>query len=702
MRHKVEIELDGKKISIESGHLAKQAGGSVIVRIGDSMVLVSATMAKNAKKDIDFFPLTVEYREKAYAGGKIPGGFFKREARPSDTEVLVCRLIDRPIRPLFPDGFRNETQVICYVLSHDIENPTDVISILGASAALLISDIPYNIPIAGARVGRVNEKFIFNPTLAESQLSDLNLIMAGTSDGIVMVEAGANELSEEILVNALEFGHEYIKKLIGIQTQLRELVGKEKVVVTVDEHCEELKKRVNDMGRPKLEAAMQIAGKAERQNAIDQLRADLEKELNPEGDGAVKGSISSIFHDIEKDVVRLLILDKQLRVDGRSVKDIRQISCDVGYIPRTHGSAVFTRGETQALVTATLGTAMDQQRMDTLEFKGTKAFLLHYNFPPFCTGEVKFSGSPGRREIGHGMLAERSLVPVLPTKEAFPYTIRLVSEILESNGSSSMASICGGTLAMMDAGIPIKAPVAGIAMGLIKEGNRVAILSDILGSEDHLGDMDFKVAGTRKGITGLQMDIKIGGLDKGLMALALTQAKDGRMHILNEMDKALADPRKEMSPYAPRIFTMRVPKDKIKDVIGPGGKVIRDIIDKTGVSIDINDDGTVAIASTNEESAKAAIKMIEGLVQDVELGKIYMGKVKKIVDFGAFVEIFPGTDGLVHISQICDRRISKVGDELQEGDEIVVKVIDIDRQGKVKLSRKEALRESAGAETAAK
>lgn len=697
MRQKVEIELDGRKISIESGYLAKQAGGSVIVRIGDSMVLVTATMAKSEKKGIDFFPLTVEYREKAYAGGKIPGGFFKREARPSDTEVLVCRLIDRPIRPLFPDGFKNETQVTCYVLSHDMENPTDVISIMGASAALLISDIPYTIPIAGVRVGRVNEKFIFNPTQEESKTSDLSLVMAGTSDGIVMVEAGANELSEDIMVSALEFGHEYIKKLIAIQIKLKELLGKEKVTVAQDEHCAELKKRVDGFARPKLESAMQITGKSERQSAISKVREDLEKEVNPEGDDATKGTISSIFHDIEKDVVRLLILDKQLRVDGRGLKDIRTITCDVGYVPRTHGSAIFTRGETQALVTTTLGTAMDQQRMDTLEFKGTKAFLLHYNFPAFCTGEVKFVGSPGRREIGHGMLAERSLIPILPTKEAFPYTIRLVSEILESNGSSSMASVCGGTLALMDAGVPIKAPVAGIAMGLIKEGNRTAILSDILGSEDHLGDMDFKVAGTRKGITALQMDIKIGGLDKELMAVALTQAKEGRLHILGEMEKALAGPRKEMSPYAPRIFTIRVNKDKIKDVIGPGGKVIRDIIDRTGVTIDINDDGVVAIASTNEAAAQSAIKIIEGIVQDVELGKIYMGKVKKIVDFGAFVEIFPGTDGLVHISQICDRRISKVGDELQEGDEIVVKVIDIDRQGKVKLSRKEALRESTEA-----
>lgn len=697
MRQKVEIELDGRKISIESGYLAKQAGGAVIVRIGDSMVLVSATMAKAEKKGIDFFPLTVEYREKAYAGGKIPGGFFKREARPSDTEVLVCRLIDRPIRPLFPDGFKNETQITCYVLSHDMENPTDVISIMGASAALLISDIPYDIPIAGVRVGRVNGKFIFNPTQEESKTSDLSLVMAGTKDGIVMVEAGANELSEDVMVSALEFGHEYIKKLITIQIQLKELLGKEKAAFAQDAHCEELKKRIIDFARPKVEAAMQISGKQERQDAINKIKEDLVKEVNPEGDEVAKVTISSVFHDIEKDVVRLLILDKQMRVDGRGLKDIRSITCDVGYIPRTHGSAIFTRGETQALVVTTLGTSMDQQRMDTLEFKGQKAFLLHYNFPAFCTGEVKFSGSPGRREIGHGMLAERSLIPILPTKEAFPYTIRLVSEILESNGSSSMATVCGGSLALMDAGVPIKSPVAGIAMGLIKEGDRVAILSDILGSEDHLGDMDFKVAGTSKGITALQMDIKIGGLDKAIMAVALTQAKEGRMHILGEMEKSLATPRKTMSPYAPRIITMHINKDKIKDVIGPGGKVIRGIIEKTGVTIDITDDGMIAIASTNEEAAQSAIKMIEGLVQDVELGKIYNGKVKKIVDFGAFVEIFPGTDGLVHISQICDRRITKVSDELQEGDEIVVKVIDIDRQGKVKLSRKEALREHAEA-----
>ncbi|MBI4388602.1 MAG: polyribonucleotide nucleotidyltransferase [Nitrospinae bacterium] len=695
MRQKVEVELDGKTLSIESGELAKQAGGSVLVRIGDSMVIVTATAAKTPRAGIDFFPLTVEYREKTYAAGKIPGGFFKREGRPNETEILVCRLIDRPIRPLFDEGFKNETQVISYVLSHDQENPTDVISIVGASAALLISDIPFNTPIAGVRVGRTNGKFVINPTLEETKNSDLSLVMAGTDEGIVMVEAGANELSEEVMMNALEFGHEYIKKINRIQVQLKGLLGKTKIIAAKDDHGDELKQRVNEIARPRLEAAMQIAGKHERQAAVDQVKETLKSELNPEGDDAIKASIGALFHDVEKDVVRTLILEKQQRVDGRSLTDIRSISCSAGYIPRTHGSALFTRGETQALVLTTLGTAMDQQRMDTLEFRGNKAFLLHYNFPPFCTGEVKFLGSTGRREIGHGMLAERALVPVLPDKEAFPYTIRLVSEVLESNGSSSMATVCGGSLSLMDAGVPLKSPVAGIAMGLIKENDRVAILSDILGSEDHLGDMDFKVAGTRAGITALQMDIKIGGLDKALMAKALEQARAGRLHILGEMEKALSEPRKNLSPYAPRIFTMHVSTDKIKDIIGPGGKIIRGIIEKTGVAIDISDDGTVAIASNNEASAQAAIKIIEGLVQEVEVGKIYLGKVKKIVDFGAFVEILPGSDGLVHISQICDRRISKVSDEIQEGDEIVVKVIDVDRQGKIKLSRKEALREGA-------
>ena len=695
---KVEIDIDGKLISIEAGDLARQAGGAVIVRQGDTMLLVTATMAGQAREGIDFFPLTVDYREKTYAAGKIPGNFFRREARPGDIETLTCRLIDRPIRPLFPKAFKNETQVVALVISHDQTNPPDVNAITGASAALMISDIPFETPIAGARISRVDGKLIFNPTYEDTANSDLNLVMAGTADGIVMVEAGANEASEDDMMAALEFGHERIKQLIEIQIKLRGLLGKEKLVVEAPQVDEELKSKIHEKTAAKLTEAMQISGKHERSDTIKQIREDFKAELSPEELEEKAGAIKELFHDLEKDIVRNLVLDKHYRVDGRGLADVRPITIQVGYLPRVHGSAVFTRGETQALVSTTLGTASDEQRIDSLEYKGTKSFFLHYNFPAFCTGEVKFLSGPGRREIGHGMLAERSLIPILPDKDKFPYTIRIVSEILESNGSSSMASVCGGSLSLMDAGVPIKAPVAGIAMGMIKDGDRVAILSDILGSEDHLGDMDFKVTGTLKGINALQMDIKIGGLSHDLMAKALEQAKEGRLHILGEMDKALQSPREEMSQYAPRIVTITVPKDKIRDVIGPGGKVIREIIDKTGVSIDINDDGVVSIASTDEDSAKRAVEFVQNIVQEVEIGKIYLGKVKKIVDFGAFVEIFPGTDGLVHISQICDRRIKNVSDEIQEGDEIKVKVIDVDQQGRVKLSRKEALRDAVAAE----
>ena len=695
---KVEIDIDGKLISIEAGDLARQAGGAVIVRQGDTMLLVTATMAGQAREGIDFFPLTVDYREKTYAAGKIPGNFFRREARPGDIETLTCRLIDRPIRPLFPKAFKNETQVVALVISHDQTNPPDVNAITGASAALMISDIPFETPIAGARISRVDGKLIFNPTYEDTANSDLNLVMAGTADGIVMVEAGANEASEDDMMAALEFGHERIKQLIEIQIKLRGLLGKEKLVVEAPQVDEELKSKIHEKTAAKLTEAMQISGKHERSDTIKQIREDFKAELSPEELEEKAGAIKELFHDLEKDIVRNLVLDKHYRVDGRGLADVRPITIQVGYLPRVHGSAVFTRGETQALVSTTLGTASDEQRIDSLEYKGTKSFFLHYNFPAFCTGEVKFLSGPGRREIGHGMLAERSLIPILPDKDKFPYTIRIVSEILESNGSSSMASVCGGSLSLMDAGVPIKAPVAGIAMGMIKDGDRVAILSDILGSEDHLGDMDFKVTGTLKGINALQMDIKIGGLSHDLMAKALEQAKEGRLHILGEMDKALQSPREEMSQYAPRIVTITVPKDKIRDVIGPGGKVIREIIDKTGVSIDINDDGVVSIASTDEDSAKRAVEFVQNLVQEVEIGKIYLGKVKKIGDFGAFVEIFPGTDGLVHISQICDRRIKNVSDEIQEGDEIKVKVIDVDQQGRVKLSRKEALRDTVAAE----
>ena len=697
MQEKVEVVIDGKTISLESGYLAKQANGSVMVRQGDTMVLVAATMAKQVREGIDFFPLTVDFREKTYAAGRLPGGYLKREARPSDAETLTCRLIDRPIRPLFPEHFKNETQVVCFVVSHDQEHQPDVIALTGASAALFVSDIPFNNPIAGARIGRIDGQLVFNPTLEQIPQSDLNLVMAGSADAIVMVEAGAQELSEDEMIEALEFGHERIKQLVALQHQLREKLGKEKAQVAEPEVDTELESKVNDFAKARMAEALKITGKHDRQDALDKLGEELAEALNPEGDDAIKGKLKTFYHDLEYELVREQILESKTRVDGRGLTEIRPISCQVGPLARTHGSAIFTRGETQALVTTTLGTVSDEQRIDNLDFRGTKSFLLHYNFPAFCTGEVKFISGPGRREIGHGMLAERALQAVVPTKEEFPYTIRIVSEILESNGSSSMASVCGGSLSMMDAGVPIKAPVAGIAMGLIKEGDRVAVLSDILGSEDHLGDMDFKVTGTENGITALQMDIKIDGLTKELMASALQQAKEGRLHILGEMAKALEGPREQMSPYAPRIITMKIPTDKIRDVIGPGGKVIRDIIDKTGVQIDIDDSGKVTIASADEAASDKAQKYINDLVQEVEVGKIYLGKVKKIMDFGAFVEILPGTDGLVHISQICDRRIKKVNDEISEGDEIVVKVIDVDRNGKVKLSRKEAMRDEAAA-----
>ncbi|MCF8720232.1 polyribonucleotide nucleotidyltransferase [Nitrospina gracilis] len=698
MQKKVETVLDGKTLSLEAGWLAKQANGSVVVRQGDTMVLVTATMAASAREGIDFFPLTVDFRERTYAAGRFPGGFLKREARPSDPETLVCRLIDRPIRPMFEDNFKNETQVVCFVISHDQENPADVAAITGASAALLISDIPFHTPVAGARVARDKEgKFLINPTLEQMAESDLNLVMAGTADAITMVEAGAQELDEATMIEALAFGHEHIKEIVKIQVELREMLGKEKAKVEVPEVNTELQDKIVAFLTPGMEKAMQIPGKQDRQDAIDQLKESMKEQFNPEADPDLEAEIKGHFKKVEKEVMRRQTLETQTRVDGRKPDEIRPITCQTGFLPRAHGSSIFTRGETQALVTTTLGTSSDEQRMDTLDFRGSKSFLLHYNFPAFCTGEVKFISGPGRREIGHGMLAERGLAPMLPSRDDFPYTIRIVSDILESNGSSSMASVCGGSLSLMDAGVPVKKAVAGIAMGLIKEQDHIAILSDITGTEDHLGDMDFKVVGTDAGITALQMDIKIDGLTKELMAQALEQARAGRLFILGEMAKALEAPRPQMSKYAPRITTITVPVDKIRDVIGPGGKVIRDIIDKTGVQIDINDSGLVTIASADEAAAEKAIGIIQNLVQDVEVGKIYMGKVKKIMDFGAFVEIFPGTDGLVHISQICDRRIKRVSDEISEGDEIVVKVIDVDRNGKVKLSRKEAMRDEAEA-----
>ena len=691
MHQSVEMELGDKKLTIETGELAKQANGAVLISYNETVVLVTAVASKEPVKGKDFFPLMCEYREKTYAAGKIPGGFFKREGRPSEKEILTSRLMDRPIRPLFEDGFANDTQVICYPLSHDKENDPDILGILGASAALIISDIPFLNPIGAVRVGRVEGKFICNPTYDQLNESDLNLVVAGTKDAIVMVEGEANELSEHEMVEALMFGHEEIKKLVDLQNKLREIAGKPKRVVEKPQKNEDLIEKVTRSAKEKLTDALFIKEKIAMYDAVSAIGKETISEIGSEEDEGLNKEIKAILAGLEKEIVRHHIIEKETRSDGRGLKDIRTISGRVKALPRTHGSSLFTRGETQALVVLTLGTSSDEQIMDRLEGRTKKSFMLHYNFPPFSVGETKFIGSPGRREIGHGALAERSISKVLPSNEEFPYTIRIVSDILESNGSSSMATVCGSSLSLMDAGVPIKTPVAGIAMGLIKEGDKIAILSDILGQEDHLGDMDFKVAGTAEGITGLQMDIKIDGVTKDLLETALQQAKEGRLFILDKMNEIIDSSRKELSPYAPRIITMQIKTERIKDVIGPGGKTIRGIIDKTGVTVDIDDKGLVSLGSPDESRLNEAIQIIEGLTQSPEKGCIYAGKVKKIMDFGAFVEILPGIDGLVHISQIAPHRIDKVTDVLKEGDEVKVKVLEIDRDGKIRLSRKEAL-----------
>ncbi len=692
------VNLGGKTITIETGKLAKQANGAVLVRCGETVVLVTAVASKSPRHGIDFFPLMVEYREKAYAAGKIPGGFFKREGKPGDHEVLVARLIDRPIRPLFAEGYINEVQVIATILSVDQVNSPDVLAMIGASTALTISDIPFLEPIGAVRVGRIDGKFVVNPELEQIKECDVNIVMAGTHDAVVMIEGEAKEVAEDALVEAVVFGHEEIQKLVAMQQDLQKRVGLTKQTVEPKKESS-LSSLVSNFTRDRirrLHDESESLGKELYQERIDQLFEDTIEEFTEETEEDLEEkskAIAAIIHDTEKEVMRANILENGQRIDGRALDEIRQISCEVGLLPRTHGSAVFTRGETQALVVTTLGTAVDEQRLDTLEGESTKRFMLHYNFPPFSVGETKMMRGPGRREIGHGMLAERSLTQVLPDAETFPYTIRLVSDILESNGSSSMATVCGGTLALMEAGVPITRPVAGIAMGLISDGSKAAILSDIAGLEDHLGDMDLKVAGTEQGVTAVQMDLKICGITHEIFAKALKQARDGRLFILGKIQEAISVPRTELSPHAPRIFVMKINQDKIRTVIGPGGKVIRGIVDETGVKIDIEDDGTINIASADQEAAQKAISMIERLTEEVEEGKIYLGTVKTIVDFGAFVEILPGTDGLVHISEIAEYRIKKVTDELAEGDEILVKVIGIDNRGKIKLSRKAVLRE---------
>jgi polyribonucleotide nucleotidyltransferase len=695
MKHRVSAEIGGLEFSIEMGKVASQADGAAYVSYGDTVVLATACALKEPQEGNDFFPLTVDYRENTYAAGKIPGGFFKREGRPSEKEILTSRLIDRPLRPLFPEGYTNEVQVIALVLSADKENDPDVMSITGASAALYCSPIPFNNPVAGVRVGLMDGHFVANPPISKLKDSGMNLIVAGTEDAIVMVEAGANQIPEETMIEAFDFGHSQIRKLIAIQKELFERIQpvKQEVVKPVLDDAEY--QRIEQAYSQQIAEALHIKGKLKSYNRLDEIKNEIVTAV-PEEETERRAQAGAIFQHIMEKIFRKEILEDGIRPDGRGFSEVRPISIEVSLLPRTHGSALFTRGETQALVTATLGTADDEQRLDTLEGESFKRFMLHYNFPPFSVGEVKPLRGPGRREIGHGALAERSIAPVMPGEEAFPYTVRVVSDILESNGSSSMATICGGILALMDAGVPIGAPVAGVAMGLVKEGDKYAILTDIAGAEDHYGDMDFKVAGTAKGITGLQMDIKVGGITSQIMSEALAQAKAGRLFILDRMVEALGAPRSEISTYAPRIITIQIPKDKIGGVIGTGGKIIRGIIEQTGVKIDIDDDGKVNIASTDSDSAQKAIRMIEDLVMEAEVGKTYLGTVTRLVDFGAFVEIFPGTEGLLHISEVADYRVQDINSELKVGGQILVKVLSIEPPNKIRLSRKAVLREAAG------
>jgi polyribonucleotide nucleotidyltransferase len=693
MIKKVELDFHGRPLSIEVGRLAKQADGAALICYGETVVLVTAVAAKELKMETDFFPLTVDYQEKTFAAGKIPGGFFKREGRPSEKEILTCRLIDRSIRPLFSEGLRCETQVIATVLSADRENDPDVVAMLGTSVALHVSDIPFNGPLAGVRVGRIEGQWVINPTQSQLMESDIDIFLSGSRDAIVMVEGGAQMVPEDEILEALFAGHEAIQPLLQIQEEIRREIGKTKREVPLAELHHGVVRRVEELALAKLKLALEIPEKLERYKRIAEVKSEVVPQALAEFPDKQK-DIKGAFEELKRNVFRGLVIHQERRIDGRGLRDIRPITCEVEALPRTHGSAIFTRGETQALVVTTLGTASDEQRVDALIGEHFKKFMLHYNFPPFSVGEVKFLRGPGRREIGHGNLAERALLPVLPPEENFPYTVRIVSEILESNGSTSMATVCGGSLSLMDAGVPVSAPVAGIAMGLIKEGEHVRVLSDILGDEDHLGDMDFKVAGTGNGVTSLQMDIKISGVNREIMRQALHQAKEGRLHILGIMNATLPAARTNVSGHAPRIITIKVKPDKIREIIGPGGKVIRGIIEATGVKMDVEDDGTVTIASSDEAASSKAIEMVQRIAAEAEVGKIYKGTVRKIVEFGAFVEILPGTDGLVHISQLAPERVRKVSDVLKEGDEVMVKVLEIDRQGKIRLSRKEALQET--------
>jgi polyribonucleotide nucleotidyltransferase len=688
----ISIPLGQSTLTIEVGRLAKQANGSAYVRYADTVVLATAC-STNPREGIDFFPLTVDYREYTYAAGKIPGGFFKREGRPTEKEILTSRLTDRPIRPMFPDGFKDETQVIAMVLSADTENNPDVLGVVAGAAALYLSDIPFPTPIAAVRVGWINGRFVTNPTYAEAKSSLLNMVVAASEDAIIMAEAGAREVSEDTVIDAIQYAHTEIRKIVAAEKELFQRLGIRKREFVPPARDEATEKEVRSKAGTALLEAMDTSrrSKLQSERQIDEIRKTL-VESYPEEDEAKRRAVGEAFDSLHEKIFREEVLIKRQRPDRRAFDQVRPINCEVGLLPRTHGSALFTRGETQALVTATLGTAEDMQRLDVLEGESFKRFMLHYNFPPFSVGEVGFLRGPGRREIGHGALAERALLAMLPDESVFPYTVRVVSDILESNGSSSMATVCGGCLALMDAGCPVKAPVAGIAMGLVKEGDRYAILTDIAGAEDHYGDMDFKVAGTKDGITALQMDIKIAGITPQIMSEALAQAKGARLHVLGKMLEALPASRPEISSYAPHIYTLQINRAKIGELIGPGGKVIRGIVEQTGAKIDVEDDGRVNVAATDEAAANKAIKMINDLMAEAELGKTYLGKVVRLADFGAFVEIFPGTDGLLHISEVAEHRIRDIRDELKQGDQLLVKVISIEGN-KIRLSRKAVLRD---------
>jgi polyribonucleotide nucleotidyltransferase len=696
--HSVQTKLNGNAISIETGKVAKQADGAVVVRCGGTMVLSTVVASRSPMEGRDFLPLTVEYREKAYAGGKIPGGFFKREGRPDEKETLTCRLIDRPIRPLFPKGFRNEIQVINLVISADNENDPDVLAMIGTSAALSLSGIPFAGPIGAARVAMVDGKLVVNPTYAQQATATLEIVMAGTEEAVLMVEAGGKEIAEDQMLEALAFGHEQCKQLARIQKELMAQAAKPRWAFDAQAGADpSLQSKVQEVATPRVVEALAIHQKQARAEALTAAFEATWTRLvtvdHVPDEPATKAKAHEYFEKVEKTEVRRLIVDKGIRVDGRSVKEVRPIWSEVGYLPRAHGSALFTRGETQALVAATLGTKNDEQKLESFEGDSYRNFMLHYNFPPFSTGEVKRFGTAGRREVGHGALAHRAISAVLPAKDVFPYTIRIVSEILESNGSSSMATVCGASMSLMDAGVPLKAPVAGIAMGLVKEGEKVGILTDIMGSEDHYGDMDFKVAGTDKGITALQMDIKIAGVSVDIMRQALAQAREARLHVLGKMAETIKTARTGLSEYAPRFVTIKIRPEKIREIIGPGGKVIRGIQEKTGAKIDVEDDGKVTVFSSSSEKAQMAVDIIQDICREAELDRIYLGKIKSIKEFGAFVEIMQGTEGLLHISQIAEARIRAVGDVLTEGDEVLVKVIEIDGNGKIRLSRKQALRD---------